>query len=103
MAFEYVSIPSEIAATRHLSWTDKAVLGFMVGFRGKFRASNRYIAECLGMREKTVEAALTRLRKGGYVKGRAPTNRGGQPLRIKGMNPYESRTYTIEIIKMIIF
>ena len=87
MAFEYVSIPSEIAATRHLSWTDKAVLGFMVGFKGKFRASNRYIAECLGMGEKTVEAALTRLRKGGYVKGRTPTNRGGQPLRIKEQTP----------------
>lgn len=87
MAFEYVSIPSEVAGNRKLSWNDKAVLGFMLGFNGKFRASNRYIAECLGMCEKTVEAALTRLRKGGYVKRRTPTNRGGQPLRIKDKTP----------------
>ena len=102
MAFEYVSIPQSVAQSRKLSWNEKAILGFMMGFKGRFRASNVYVAECLGMCPKTVENTLTRMRKKGLIAGRKPLRSGGGTPTIREVNPYDQGVKTPTIREHII-
>lgn len=81
MAFEYVKIPAWVLKRDDIGGNEKIILGYMLGFNGNFRASNRHMAECAGLTEGTIENILTKLRSKGLVRGRTPLGDGVDPTR----------------------
>ena len=68
-AFKGIWIPADLLKRQDLTPNEKFVLGYCASFEKCF-ASDRHIAESIGMNEGTLRNILTGLRKKGIVNGR---------------------------------
>ena len=68
--FKGAWIPRDILSNRNLSANEKLLLGYAMSFKGKCFASDRHLAERLGLTPKGVANLLSGLRRKGILKGR---------------------------------
>jgi len=74
--FKGAWIPRDILSNRNLSANEKLLLGYAMSFNGKCFASDRHLAERLGLTPKGVANLLSGLRRKGILKGRDFPNEG---------------------------
>jgi hypothetical protein len=65
-------IPSAILGSEH-SHAEKMVLAFVAGFPDGYRGSDRYIAECLHLNQRTVERVVSSLYRSNSLARRGNT------------------------------
>lgn len=110
MAFEFVLIPAEISERVDLNGNEKLVLSFVLGFSGKFRASNEYVGKCVGLSAGSVANIMSKLRKKGLMQGRradrSPSSSGepstSSPNEAKPSLPSEQIVYMDNIEDKIV-
>lgn len=67
---KFIQIPIEIWTNRNLTWSEKLVWSEIDSYTGPNQdcyASNKYIADFLGLQEGTVANAIVKLKKLGYI------------------------------------
>lgn len=92
--------PKAILALK-IPHAQKLILGFIAGFKGNCFASDAYIAENLGMSEKTVANNLSALRKRGLLEGRNFPKQGTD-FPIQGTQLPDSGNRYVRIEKEIV-
>jgi len=68
--FKGAWIPRDLLSNRNLSANEKLLLGYAMSFNGKCFASDRHLAERLGLTPKGVANLLSGLRRKGILRGR---------------------------------
>jgi hypothetical protein len=74
--FKGAWIPRDLLSHRNLSANEKLLLGYAMSFNGKCFASDRHLAERLGLTPKGVANLLSGLRRKGILRGRDFPNEG---------------------------